>query len=163
MPVEERVSMEFSQRVTIDLHEMFLGERLGGGLSREVFVYQLNPKWVVKIETGANHFQNVNEYKVWQMVKGTWAESLFAPVHYISPLGTALIMDRTREGNPKTDKRFPKKVPEFLADARGCNWGLLRGRWVLHDYGFTRLMAYGLQRAKHVPLKRVLEEDGVEL
>lgn len=149
MPLEERVATEFSQAVTIDLHALFLGKRLGGGLSREVFEFVYDQRYVVKIET-ESQFQNVTEHMVWEAVKDTEWAKWFAPVKLISPLGTALIMRRTHEAPAKAKAAFPKMLPDFLADSRDVNWGWMDGRWVVHDYGFTRLLTNGFKRVRMV-------------
>lgn len=162
MPVEERTVHEWPQAIWRDFSALFLGERLGGGLSREVFVCATNPAWVVKIETG-EHRQNIMEQLVWDVVSGepnwgsceTWRQ-WFAPVVRISPDGRALIQARTYPA-PKSEP-FPKSVPDFLADVRPCNWGWLKGRWVCHDYGFSWLLARGFKRARLVSTPRDFKE-----
>lgn len=148
MPLEERASLEWSQGVTLDLHKLFLGQRLGGGLSREVFEFAYDPRYVVKIET--QYFQNVTEMQVWGAVKDTEWAKWFAPVKSISGFGSVLIMRRTSEPTPRQKVNFPDKLPDFLADSRVENWGILNGRWVMHDYGFMRFITNGLKRAKMV-------------
>lgn len=152
MPLEERVATEFAQAVTIDLHALFLGKRLGGGLSREVFEFVYDSRFVVKVET-ESHFQNVTEYTVWEAVKDTEWAKWFAPVKLISPLGTTLIMRRAvqaEDAPAKAKVNFPRMLPDFLADSRMCNWGWLDGRWVMIDYGFTRLLSKGFKRVRMV-------------
>lgn len=157
MPVEERVTCEWRQQITLDFHDMILGKRLGGGLSREVFEFAYDPRYVVKIEAQSN-FQNATEYMVWEAVMGTKWAKWFAPVKRISPLGTALIMRRAvlaEEAPAKAKVSFPKLLPDFLADSRTCNWGWLAGRWVMVDYGMTRLLSNGLKRVRMVPGDKV--------
>ena len=140
MPIQERVIHEWRQPVEHDFHDLILGERLGSGISREVFVFNYDPKYVVKIEE-QNHFQNATECMVWEAVMNTEWAKWFAPVKKISPLGTALIMKRTY--TPPARAVFPKMLPDFLADSREANWGWMDGRWVVHDYGMTRLITNG--------------------
>lgn len=157
MPLSERVETEFSQAVTIDLHALFFGKRLGGGLSREVFEFGYDPRYVVKMEAKGN-FQNVTEYMIWEAVQDTEWAKWFAPVKMISPLGTALIMRRAVQAEDATDKAkasFPKMLPDFLADTRECNWGWLDGRWVVVDYGMTRLLSKGFKRVRMVHKEKV--------
>lgn len=108
-----------------------LGKKLGGGIGRQVFVYDLYPNYAIKIEQSG--FQNVMEWEIWRAVKkipgyARW----FAPVHHVSGLGSILLMDRTL---PAPRKAFPKVMPDFLGDLKYSNFGLLRGRLVCHDYG----------------------------
>lgn len=146
------VNCERRQQVTLDFHNMILGKRLGGGLSREVFVFAFNPRYVVKIEAQSN-FQNVTEYMIWEAVMNTEWARWFAPVKRISPLGTALIMRRATPVNDvpaRAKDSFPKLLPDFLADTRDVNWGWLNGCWVMVDYGMTRLITNGLKRVRMV-------------
>lgn len=108
-----------------------LGQRLGGGSGRDVFVYDLDPRYVVKIERSGH--QNPVECEIWRSVKdykqfARW----FAPVMRISGYGSVLIMERTL---PAPRSAFPKKMPEFVGDLKYSNFGMLRGKLVCHDYG----------------------------
>lgn len=152
MPIEERITPEWRQQVTRDFHDFILGKRLGDGLSREVFVFAYDPRYVVKVEEKSN-FQNVTEYMIWEAVMNTEWAKWFAPVKSISPLGTTLIMRRAIQADDAPAKAkviFPKMLPDFLADSRMCNWGWLDGRWVMVDYGMTRLLSKGFKRVRMV-------------
>lgn len=153
MAIATRTEKEWSQGITLDLHNFFLGERLGGGLSREVFVFEQDPRYVVKIET--QYFQNVTEMQVWEAVKDTEWAKWFAPVKAISGFGSVLLMRRTSEATPRQKVNFPDLLPDFMADSRVENWGILNGRWVMHDYGFMRFITNGLKRVKMVHGDRV--------
>lgn len=107
-----------------------LGKKLGGGIGRQVFVYDLNPQFVIKIEQSG--FQNVVEREIWLATKTTKHAKWFAPVRRISGLGCILLMDRTL---PAPRSSFPKKMPDFLGDLKYSNFGMLRGKLVCHDYG----------------------------
>jgi hypothetical protein len=107
-----------------------LGKRLGDGVGRKVFVYDLNPKFVIKVEESG--FQNVVEHEIWRAVKETTWAKWFAPVRHISGLGSILLMERTL---PAPRSRYPDRVPKFLGDLKYSNFGLLQGRLVCHDYG----------------------------
>lgn len=155
MPVEERTVREWPQPIWRDVTSLFLGERLGGGMSREVFECAINPKWVVKVETG-DHRQNIVETLIWCTVRDLecW-RPWFAPVLHSSPDGRAIIQERTWPG---LDRAFPESVPDFLADVRPCNWGWLKGRWVCHDYGLSHLLSKGLSRARLVSTPKNFKE-----
>ena len=82
------------------------GEVLGEGASRHTYVYNLDPKYVIKVETG-NGGNNMVEYLLWEEVKGLtgnleWVKNWFAPVKWISPNGKLLVMERTYEMQKKT-------------------------------------------------------------
>jgi hypothetical protein len=124
-----------------DLMNAACGVRLGRGIGRDVFVYDLNPRFVIKVERSG--FQNVVEWEVWKAVKGTPFEKWFAPVRHISGLGTVLLMDRTL---PASRSRYPKRMPVFLGDYKFSNYGLLNGRIVAHDYGSMVNISNGLTK-----------------
>jgi hypothetical protein len=106
------------------------GKKLGGGVGRTVFVYDLNPNFVIKIEESG--FQNVIEWEMWKVVKASPHQRWLAPVRHISPSGAALLMDRTL---PAPRSKYPKRMPEWIGDYKYSNFGLLNGRLVCHDYG----------------------------
>lgn len=120
-----------------------LGSKLGGGIGRQVHVYDLNPRYAMKVER--NGFQNSIEWEIWRAVKTTQYAKWFAPCRHISGLGTILLMDRTV---PAPRSAFPKKVPEFLGDLKYSNFGLLRGKLVCHDYGTVTNFLAGFTRTK---------------
>lgn len=120
-----------------------LGTQLGSGICRKVFVYGLNPKFVIKVEQSG--FQNAVEREIWSAVKETQYAKWFAPVHHISGLGCLLLMSRTV---PAPRKIFPKRMPDFLGDLKYSNFGLLRGKLVCHDYGTVTNFLHGFTREK---------------
>lgn len=148
MPLQERVVKEWRVQDQHEINGFFIGNRIGSGLSREVFEYGLLPRrFVVKTEHGddGNHFQNVIEYKTWNVVRGTEFEKFFAPVSGISFRGVVLVQARTYPA-PKSGK-LPEFVPDFITDARDCNWGWYKNRYVLHDYGLTMVSKDMLAKA----------------
>lgn len=149
MPIEERITKEWTQVVTIDIHDLFFGARIGSGLSREVFDYMLDTTLVAKIEASAEG-QNAYEYFTWCAVEDTKWEKWFAGVRYCSPSFSCILQDKTTVPTEEDWKKFPKSIPSFLMDARRENWGMLNGNFVVHDYGFSHLMKDGLKSAKLV-------------
>lgn len=117
------------------------GERLGGGLSRLVFVLKDDPEFVVKWEDPRQgRFQNVREFWLWDYAR--WmpdARRWLAPISAISQCGNFLIMHRTR---PCTTSDMPDKVPIWMTDLKEPNFGWFDGRVVQHDYA-TTLLANG--------------------
>lgn len=117
-----------------------LGKKLGGGIGRSVFVYELNPAYVVKVDAKRG-FQNPIEWEVWQLVKDTPYAKWFAPCRAISAYGSVLLQARTL---PAPRARYPKKMPEFLTDYKYSNYGLYKGRIVCHDYGSAIAFSSGI-------------------
>lgn len=135
---------DLSERMLSEFTQMFLGKRLGNGIDREVYVFELDHTRVVKIEnTTSDRFQNVREWLTWQGAKE--AKNLarwLAPCYHISDSGSFLIMERT---TPVTRRDVPKRVPKFLGDLKYTNWGRLAdGRVVCHDYGTNLALEHGL-------------------
>lgn len=123
--------------ISQDLFMMICGKKIGEGQTRMVYEYNLDKRFVVKIETG-NSGDNYNEYQMWheiEYLKGDlkWVKDWFAPVHYISPCGRILIMERTKV---KKRRERPKKIPKFIKDSHYNNFGWLGKKFVCHDYGF---------------------------
>lgn len=133
----------FSHAVIQDICGLLLGDRLGAGVAREVFVYGLDESKVIKIEDVARSFQNVMEWEVWKEIEDTEWARWFAPCHFISPSGSVLIQART-----KPIERLPAELPSFLADLKPSNFGRYKGRIVAHDYGLNMLMTRGLSRVR---------------
>lgn len=121
---------DLGQNILRDWMGAALGSRIGSGIGRSVFVYDLNPRYVIKVEQSG--FQNVIEWEIWRAVKDTMWAKWFAPARHVSGLGSILLMERTL---PAPKSKYPKKVPTFLGDLKYSNFGLLRGKLVCHDYG----------------------------
>ncbi len=127
--------------VVHDLTSSLLGEKLGHGMSREVYVWAPNDKLVLKLETDANErFQNVTEWNTWHALKETKHSGWLAPCVWISRCGTALLMHRTAPMGPGQE---PLRLPGWLTDHKRGNYGVLLDRVVCHDYGTSALLNHG--------------------
>lgn len=134
--------------VHVEAFDLLCDERIGRGMSREVFSSKLLPDCVIKIEQGAGQFQNVVEWETWQRVRDTPASRWFAACKWISPNGHILIMERTR---PPAPSEFPDKVPVFLTDLKRTNYGMAKSdgerEWfVCHDYGTHLMFEHGMSK-----------------
>lgn len=121
--------------LAMDLVTSICGEDLGKGAFRAVYEYNLDPRYVVKIEP-QNTNCNMVEYLIWEEVKGltgklAWVKDWFAPVKWISPNGRVLVMQKTKERK----KAKPESVPAFLWDVKDDNFGWIGDKYVCHDYG----------------------------
>lgn len=124
-----------------DAFTLMCGNMLGRGDYRDVFVYNLNPKWVVKVQRDSAEFNNILEFEIWCFVKGTEFEKYFAPCYWMSPGGRILLQHRT---DPITSKRRPPElIPHFFTDVKDSNFGFIGKRFVAHDYDFTFGKALG--------------------
>lgn len=131
---------EFSAGVGRELWGMIAGLELGRGIARRVFEHHLDRSMVVKVEDGAQSFQNIAEWMVWQAVKDTKWACWFAPCVDISPSGAILMMKRTRLPGV-TD--WPDRLPSFITDIKRANFGMFENRFVAHDYGTVPMVMLG--------------------
>jgi hypothetical protein len=130
-----------------ELGALFLGDKLGEGIAREVYINALTPTHVIKIEHGAHSYQNTAEWLFWDAVKYRPAlAKWFAPCHFLSPCGGVLIQERV---SPLPDKRKPNLMPAFFCDFKKENYGLYKGRIVACDYGLLSLPLSNLSLKMH--------------
>lgn len=143
-----------------ELEGLFLGQKVGEGMSRSVYLLNEPDTWgrhkltggalpspssakfVVKVEDPKQGmFQNVSEWQVWEYVRSTPMEKWFAPCKAISPCGLYLIQSRVE---PLRKADLPAKMPAFLSDLKRENFGMLGKRLVCSDYG---LVIYAIRSA----------------
>lgn len=127
------------KNILADLGKLFIGERLGAGVGREVYVNLMDEDTVIKYEPEG--FQNIKEWEMWQEVEMTKYAKWFAPCITISPNGIFLVQKRTYKPL-KVD--YPEKVPSFFMDKKYDNYGVIieKGikKFVCHDYGSFSLI-----------------------
>jgi len=133
--------MSTNTNIHRDIFWMMCGTHLGGGMSRNVYECEIMKNCVIKVEETAYKFQNVIEWETWQQVKETDFAKWFAPCEYISPNGSILIMQRT-----KNALEYPDKLPAFLTDTKKNNYGMLGKDFVCHDYGTNLVISAGLTK-----------------
>ena len=109
---------------------------LGGGCSRQVYALD-GWSYVIKIEDNDpfGMMQNVAEALLWRAVTHTPQEKWFAPCEWISADGRVLVMAKTTP-----PKRYPERLPTFMSDIKKENFGIYKGRFVVHDYGCIGVM-----------------------
>ena len=117
----------------------FFGKLLGEGVARKVYVYDPVPTLVVKVQTRLSYkdrdYQNIAEFDLWEEAKGTPLEKWMAPIYWLSRDGRYLLQDRC---DPCPFDRIPLKVPKVFEDCHEGNFGLLKGKPVLIDFGRNR-------------------------
>ena len=132
-------------------NEFFLGEKLGSGIDREVYVFLPDPDQVIKVETGMGNFQNVMELLIWSAARDNMPMSrtlknALAQVFHISQSGNWLRMERTWP--PPKNYKWPDRMPAGLTDFKRSNYGLNKGgRLVCHDYGINLVIHNGISKA----------------
>lgn len=137
--------------------DLLIGKWLGTGSARRVYVLAQDRTKVIKFETKAQSFQNVQEWELWKSVSGTKWEEYFAPCYDISISGSALIQARTMP----TEKR-PKWIPEFMNDVQLSNFGRYKGRIVFHDYGYHNTNWLAKKKAILVKTKDVSADESIK-
>lgn len=133
----------------LESKSVMLGDMIGEGATRKVYVCRLNPDYVVKVESRGDAFQNMEEWKAWHWAQGTSKARWLAPCHVISPCGLLLVQERVTA--MRVGER-PKKIPDWLCDLKPENFGHLKGRIVCADYG-TILSAFQERPTKMVKPK----------
>ena len=99
--VDEVSALSQLQDVNTDLILTLCGEKLGSGSYRSVYEFNMNPsKMVVKVEPKSTDC-NIAEFLLWDEIQGlkgnlAWVKEWFAPIHWCSPNGKVLIMERTK-------------------------------------------------------------------
>lgn len=123
----------WSERVLNEFAYFMIGEEIGSGMSRKVFIHPHDSTKVIKVENSTVHFQNVREWEFWSQNKfNDKIAKWLAPCYYISDSGTFLIMERT---TPLRKNETPEMLPSFLTDLKRANFGMIGKRVVCHDYG----------------------------
>lgn len=125
-----------------ELLEFVCGDRLGAGMSREVFRFALDERYVIKFEPITHRFQNAAEADIWDSVKHTELKRWFAPVHAISGCGRIMLQEYAM---PLAVAQYPERIPAFFTDTKASNWGLIGRQPVCVDYGRTLIVSHGLR------------------
>lgn len=114
-----------------DFFHFFCSEQIGKGADRDVYTFSYDPTLVVKIDIGGR-FANCKEWDVWTHFSKQRPDiaKFLAPCYSISSCGRVLLQYRTQP----LDKEISLDIPSFMWDNRSCNWGLLNGNIVCHDY-----------------------------
>ena len=134
--IEEICNLLHLMPVATDLAASLCGEKLGAGAFRSVHNYNLDPKYVIKIEP-LNTQCNVTEYMLWNEIQHltgplAWVKDWFAPVKWISPNGRLLVMEKTKV---IPSRKKPTRIPKFMWDVKEENFGWIGKNYVCHDYG----------------------------
>lgn len=127
------------------LRDLLLTNKVGSGMSRDVYTTTLLPDCVVKVEDTHGKFQNALEWEIWKRAKKLGVHHWLAPCVFISGDGMVLVQKKTRRPLPS---ELPKKMPAWMGDFKLGNYGVLerkgkKPRFVCHDYG------YGWSSLKH--------------
>ena len=142
-----------SHHVGMDMIMCLLGPEISNGLYRAVYEHALDSTKVIKVEYGyerreahdsisQNSFCNVQEFLLWREIEGLtgnleWVKNWFAPIHWISPGGHIMCMEKT---HPLPDKDRPNEIPRFMSDVKQANFGWIGDKFVCHDYAHINVL-----------------------
>lgn len=111
------------------------GELIGSGSFRDVFQYQLDPNYVVKIQREKGMFNNIIEFEIWKLVMGSEYEKYFARCSWISDGGRIMLQRKT---TPFTKRKpAPEVIPNFFTDIKDSNFGYIGKQLTAHDYDYS--------------------------
>lgn len=139
---------DFSRQCMLNV---LVGKMIGSGAYRRVYEFPADPTIVIKVEHAGREFCNIHEWQVWEEVKDTPIGEWFAPCVRIDAYGLALIQRRTKGFDSEAEfkaavAQMPGgKLPPFFEDVHYGNFGMLEGRVVCHDYGFTKFIRDGVK------------------
>lgn len=139
-----------------------LGNCIGGGISRKVYLSSTNKNKVIKIEKkfyNEMHFQNIIEWQIWNAAKNFGVESFFAKCYKISSCGRVLIQQYAKdvsmyeiEKDPFINEQY-LEICKFLSkhikyDLHYRNFGIIYNKnasteksrnLIIRDYGVLDL------------------------
>lgn len=132
-------------KMLLTMLDFFLGDHIGSGCSRDVYEYNLDNKYVVKIENKEARGDNWAEWRIWETVMHTEHKKWFAECTWISDCGRIMLQRRT---TPLSQKNKPEKVPLYFTDLKMSNFGTIGKQVVCHDYSYCIEMfgTYGMTK-----------------
>lgn len=121
----------------------FCGEKVGHGVSRDVYALKQDPEhYVVKLQRRDDSFDNIKEWLIWCEIGNAPAiAKWFAPLIVITTVGTVVVQERVKFDRLKKD--YPEQVPIFFCDLKIENFGWKGNQLVCVDYAsvyFSRLI-----------------------
>jgi hypothetical protein len=130
--------------IVTDMFDLICGDYVGGGTFRDVYAYQLDDKFVVKIENPQAQGDNWAEWRLWHAVKHhtDGSAKMFAECTWISPGGRILLQRRTQPLHTKP-KLIPEKIPAYFTDIKEANFGWIGNQLTCHDYSHCLEMFAG--------------------
>lgn len=143
--------------IGMEIINFVCGDLIGQGCYRDVFEYNLDDKFVVKICRENDASDNYVEWRIWNSVKYTTdgTKDWFAPCEWISTNGRVLLQRRTQPLSTK-EKLIPEKIPAYFTDVKAANFGWIGNKLVAHDYShcLEKFGSFATNRKKMQPFKR---------
>lgn len=123
--------------MSLDLFSFVVGGFIGSGTFRDVYYYRPDTNCVLKVETGAQSFTNIQEWRIWEYYKKRPLGKLLAPCLDISPCGVYLLQAHATD---IVGPELPTEVPALFTDMTPTNWGIYKKRVVCRDYANMTFM-----------------------
>lgn len=114
--------------------EVACGELLNRGVTRAVYIFKPDPRYVVKYQYRTG-FDNIKEFEIYnELMYREYRElrSYFAECLWISSCGKWLVQRRVR--HKKRINSYPEQIPHFFNDCKLTNYGWIGKRFVACDY-----------------------------
>lgn len=131
------------------------GDKIGTGITREVYVLKQNPNYVVKIQVDPSKgvFANVLEFTNYCDFREVSAFGHYlAPCELITETGQVLIQRRVEF---RKRKDYPKYIPAVFTDLKIQNYGWIGDQFVCCDYPFLLLLGTDPKKIKYAKWRNV--------
>lgn len=138
--------------LSLEVINFICGDLIGRGCYRNVFEYNLDKKYVIKIENEEGEGDNWAEWRIWNALNKTEHAKWFAPCSWISDNGRIMLQKRTQEyygDHRKWSGKEQQKIPVYFTDIKASNFGWIGKQLVCHDYSHCLEMfagGYGLTK-----------------
>lgn len=138
--------------IGLDIINFVCGDLIGQGCFRDVFEYNLDKNYVVKIAREDDASDNYVEWRIWSNVKYTTdgTKDWFAPCSWISSNGRVMLQRKTQPLKSR-EKHIPEKIPAYFTDIKEANFGWIGNQLVAHDY------SHCLERFSYFALKNKMQ------
>lgn len=138
--------------LSLEIISSLCGELIGQGCYRDVYEYEIDPRYVIKVENSDGDGSNWVEWRIWHTVKHTTdgTKDWFAPCSWISDNGRLLLQRKTQPLYSR-EKHIPEKIPAYFTDIKDSNFGWIGKQLVAHDYSLC------LERFGYFALKNKMQ------
>lgn len=140
--------------LTKSFQKIYCGDFLGQGVTRSVYVFKPDDRFVIKLEPNISKngfaFVNVGEWHNWLtcMYFSKMADFL-APCLTINQSSQILIQRRAIRTIDGDKRPYPKYIPNWLTDTKKFNFGWIGDKFVCVDYPHLIARDFKMKRAKY--------------
>lgn len=129
----------------------FCGKELGSGVTRRVFEFKPDSRYVVKIQYRDSALHNCAEFHIWNENWYAPLQNMLAPCLWISNSGRILIQRRV---SFRSQNRYPDRLPVCFTDLKVTNYGWIGKRFVCCDYAGLKFRIGRHRKIKWWDLKK---------